>query len=122
MTLFMGDNIYVPFSIPQTELLAGTVIEAVSPVDGYINEALVAVQTAVTVGGVLTFKAGTTDVDGLTVTVASAAAKGTTYTDKATDKHPSRKVTKGQRIQIIPSAAFDTAGALNGLLRINTGM
>lgn len=96
MTLHMGSNIIVPFQINQTDLLAGTSCE-------------------------ITVKVGTTDVDGLTVTVANSATKGTTLVDTPTSRHDSRKVAKGWRIQVVPAAAFDTAGAVNGYLVINTG-
>ena len=121
MSMEMGENVPVQFTIPQTELLAATPIEVVAPVAGFIREASVIVQTAVTTGGVVTFKVGTTDVDGLSLTVADGATKGTVVgPDEPTAFDDSRKVTKGQRIQVVPSAAFDTAGALAGVLIINT--
>jgi len=121
MTLHMGNDYFVPFSIPQTELLAGTTIEVVAPVDGFVNEILGVVQADVTTGGVISVKIGTVDVTGLALTVADAATKGTTYSDEATQPSAVRKVAKGDRIQVVPAAEFATAGAINGLLRINTG-
>lgn len=122
MSIVAGDNVVLPFVIGQTDLLAGTAFEVVSPVDGFVNDLAVIVQAAVTTGGAVTVKVGTTDVDGLTVTVANSATKGTVYTDSATAGHASRKVTKGQRIQVVPASDFDTAGAINGHIVINTAI
>lgn len=111
-------RVFLPFSINQTDLLAGTSAELVSPVAGDIDALAVTVQTAVTTGGDVTVKSGATDVDGLTVAVASAATKGTTARDTATAAHASRAVAAGGRIQVVPSAAFDTAGAIAGIVTI----
>lgn len=108
----------IHFAIPSTELLAGTAIELISPVAGEIERLSVIVQTAIDTGGDVTVKSGATDVDGLTCTVANAATKGTVVRDASTAGHASRVVAAGGRIQIVPSAAFATAGALNGVLDI----
>lgn len=107
------------FNIPQTELLAGTAIEIVSPVAGNITGLTVIVQTAVTTGGDVTVNVGTTAVDGLTVPVASLATKGTVGSDapSAAD-HATTVVAVGSRITVQGSAAFDTAGALAGYVEI----
>lgn len=120
MSLKMGNDFVLPFVIPQTELLAGTAIELISPVDGFINSLQAIVQAAVTTGGDITVKIGTTDVPDLSVTVADAATKGTVVQDTVTGH--GRAVKKGDRIQIVPAAAFNTAGAVNGNLLINTAM
>ena len=122
MSIKAGEDILVPFSINETDTLAGTSFEAVAPVDGFVDELLVTVQKDVTTGGTVTVKVGTTDVNGLTVTVANSATKGTRYADKATPGHASRKVKKGDRIQIVPDAAFATAGAISGFVVINTAI
>lgn len=119
MTLFMGVDYVLSFSIPQTELLAGTTIELVSPVNGFINDLNVVVQTAVTTGGDIDVKIGTDDVPDLTVTIADAATKGTVV--KKSVSGAGRAVKVGDRIQIVPAAEFATAGAVNGNLVINTG-
>lgn len=121
MSLFMGFSIIIPFQINQTDLLAGTSCEIIAPVTGFISEIGIIVQGAVTTGGEITVKVGTTDVDGLSVTVANAATKGTTLVDTPTHRHDTRKVSKGGRIQVVPASAFDTAGSVNGYLVINTG-
>lgn len=120
MSLKMGQDVHVQFSIPQTELLAGTAIEVIAPVDGYIKELYTTVQTAVTTGGVVTVEVETVAVAGLSITVADAATKGTVQSGTPTAGSSTRAVSKGDRIEIIPSAAFDTAGALAGFLTINT--
>lgn len=117
-TLKSGLVATIAFTIPATELAAATPIELVSPVDGYVSELYTVVQTAIVTGGTVTVNIGTTAVTGLSVDVASAATKGTVGSDTATLGTDTRKVLKGQRIQIVPSAAFDGGGALAGSLVI----
>ena len=121
MSLIMGTTHFLPFFINQTDLLAGTAFEIVAPVDGFITEITGIVQTAVGTGGAVTVKIGTTDVAGLSLTVADAATKGTVVSDTPSAGPASgRAVSKGDRIQIVPAAEFATSGALNGHLSINT--
>lgn len=104
----------------QVSVLAGTTaaIELISPITGAISKLGVAVRVAVGTGGTVTAKIGTTDVDGLSVTVANSATKGTTATDSPTAGHASTLVAKGDRIQIVFDDAFATSGALDGYLEI----
>lgn len=121
MTLYMGGNVNLPFTIPATELSAGTTIELVCPAAGVIAGLRTIVQTAIVTGGDVTVKIGTTDVVGLTCTVADAAAKGSVVSDTPTEPSVTRTVAEGDRIQIVPAAAFNGGGALAGVLTINTG-
>lgn len=118
LTRLSPDKVVLPYTIPQTELLAGTSIELVSPVAGRIAVLRTVVQTEVTTGGDVTVEVDGTAVDGLSITVANSAAKGTVQSDTPTAAHASAVVAVGDRIEIIPSAAFDTAGALAGVLEI----
>lgn len=111
-------SVFVPWSINETDTLAGTSAELVSPCAGRIVRNTVIVQKAVTTGGDVTASVGVTAVDGLTCTIADAATKGTVVTDVPTAGHASAVVAAGDRIQIVPAAAFATAGALNGVLEI----
>lgn len=121
MSLKMGQNIYIPFSIDQTDTLAGTSAEIVAPADGFVSELQVVVQAAVGTGGtVKVVNDDGDDVTGATVTVADAAAKGTVYEATATISSATRQVSKGDRIQVVPDAAFTTSGAVNGVLTFNT--
>ena len=120
MSKVAGSEIVVPFTIGQTELLAGTSIELVAPVAGFLSDLSVIVQTAITTGGTVTVSVGTTTVVGLSAFVGSASTKGTVVTDSSVEGEPTRAVAKNGRIQVTPSANFDTAGALNGFLVIKT--
>lgn len=111
-------TITVPFSIGQTDLLAGASAELASPVAGEIVGMTVIVQTAVTTGGPITAAVGVTAVDGLSCVVADGATKGTVIPDTPTAGHASRVVTAGSRIQVIPDASFNAAGAVNGFVEI----
>jgi hypothetical protein len=117
----LAGNVTLPFSIDQTSLITPTSVEVISPIDGTITGMTVIVTAAVTVGGAVTANVGAgagTAVAGLSVTIASAATKGTVVSDTPTAGTATAVVKKGDRIQIIPSAAFDTAGALAGYLSI----
>jgi hypothetical protein len=120
MTANIGTRTFIPFDIPATELAAGTSIEIVSPVDGYIDDISLIVQTAIVTGGAVTVQVGATVVAGLSATVADAAAKGTVISDTATAGSSTRAVSKGSRIQVIPAAAFNGGGALSGFLGVNS--
>lgn len=113
--LYNRGNILVPFHIPATELAAGTSIEMLAPVAGYIRGIRTIVQTDIVTGGDINVKIGTTDVAGLSVTVANGATKGTVQTDATASD--TGEVTFGQRIQIVPSAAFNGGGEIRGFLR-----
>lgn len=112
-------RVILPWEIEATELAAGTAEQIVCPVDGYIDQVRGIVQDAVTTGGAVTVRVGTTDVTGLTFTVADADPAGTRYSDRPTTPRSSTTVVaKGDRLQIVPAAAFATAGSLNGVLEI----
>lgn len=105
----------------QVSVLAGTTsaLELISPISGTISKLAVAVRAAVGTGGAVTVKVGTTDVTGLSITVADSATKGTTATDTPTTPgDASTVVAKGDRIQIVFADAFATTGALDGYLEI----
>jgi hypothetical protein len=116
MSLKIGEPFRAEFSINSTDLAANNGFEMIAPNDGYVMEVGVTVQAAVTTGGTITVKTGSalgTTVAGLSITVASAATKGTRYTGTSTPKDNTRAVLKGDRIAIT-TASFATAGALNG--------
>ena len=77
-----------------------------------------AVQVAVTTGGPITTSVAGVAVDGLSCVIPDAAAKGSVVSDTPTAGHASRAVTVGSRIQVIPDAAFATAGAVSGYVEI----
>lgn len=111
-------SIFVPFSINQVDLLAGTAAELVSPVKGAIARVSTIVQVAVTTGGPITAAVGVTAVNGLSVVIPDAAAKGSVVSDTPTAGHASTLVNPGDRIQVVPDAAFATAGAVSGFVEI----
>lgn len=106
------------FAINQTDLLAPTNAELISPVKGEVIGMSVIVQAAVTTGGDVTALVGVTAVDGLACTIADGATKGTVVNDRPTAGHASTLVNPGDRIQVAPAAAFNTAGAVNGFIAI----
>lgn len=108
--------IYIPFEIEQTELLAGTSEEIVCPVAGRITGFRGIVQGAVTTGGAVTLEINTVAVTGASFTLENSATKGTAYNSSAITAL--NTVAVGDRIEVQPDAAIDTAGQLNGLIEI----
>lgn len=105
---------------PATELAAGTPIDFIAPQSGFVKALRIIVQTAIVTGGVITLKIGTTDVPGISITVADAATKGTVQSDTPTAGADGRYVTKGDRMQIVASAAFNGGGALGFDVEFNS--
>lgn len=124
MSVQYGPGFVLPFAINQTDLLAGgDFIYFSSPCDGVITEFEAVVKTAVTTGGTLQPKLGSTVCTNLQVTVANAATAGTVYNAAKgpPGHHTSQKVTKGTAIKIAVDAAFATAGEVSGFVRIEQG-
>lgn len=119
MAIFKEGQVVLQFFANETDLLAGTSQWLSSPLEGEIAELEVVVQKTVTTGGTVTVKnaAGTT-VASLTATVANGATAGTKYNDTTDLNEPTRRVKKGDKIEIVLDAAFALAGALNGWVRI----
>lgn len=111
-----GRKHYIPFEIEQTQLLAPTNEQIVSPVAGRITGYRGICQAAVTTGGAVTLKIGTTDVTGASITLANSDTAGTVYNSSAITA--ANTVAVGDRIQVVPAAAIDTAGELNGMIEI----
>ncbi|MEW5687227.1 MAG: hypothetical protein AB1942_20115 [Pseudomonadota bacterium] len=111
-------RLYLPFAISEVDTLAGTSAELVSPVVGAITQLQTEVQKAVTTGGDVTAAVGVTAVAGLACTVADGAAKGAIVTDTPTAGDATTVVAVGSRIQVVPAAAFNGAGAVSGLVEV----
>jgi len=114
----------INWNAEQVSVLAGTAasLELIAPCAGVITEMGATVRVAAGTGGTVTAKVGTTDVDGLTLTIGTDA-KGTQFSDAPTAGHASTVVAKGDRIQIVFGDAFATTGALDGYIDIRpTGL
>ncbi len=110
-------KVRIPFFINQTDLLAPTPAELISPVTGAITKIDTTVQVAITTGGTITAKAGTTTVAGLSVAIANAATKGTIGSGAPTSGDATATVAIDSRIQVVP-AGFASAGAVSGFVEI----
>lgn len=122
MPISIGSRESLQFAINETDTLAGTAQELISPVDGFITGLDVIIQKTVTTGGVVTVEINGVAVAGLSVTVPNSATKGSKFTDTATLGAASRAVKKFDRITVTPSAAFDVAGALAGNVYIDSSL
>lgn len=116
-----GNTIPLPYEINATDLAAGTSFEMIAPITGIIKGFSNTIQVAIVTGGAIKLAIGTTDVVGASITVADAATKGTVQTVDATVPSATRSVTKGDRVQIIPAAAFNGGGAVNGFVEFSSG-
>jgi hypothetical protein len=113
-------KVFLPWEIEATELAAGTTEYVVSPVAGWLAQARGIVQTDIVTGGDITFSVAGNAVTGLTLTVANSDVAGTVYADTPTARHTSASaVAAGDKIGIIPAAAFNGGGAVNGVLELD---
>lgn len=110
-----GRKHYIPFEIEQTELLAGTAEQIVTPVAGRITKYRGIVQGAVTTGGAVKLQIAGVDVTAGTFTIADADAAGVKYSATPT---AANTVAVADTITVVPAAAIDTAGQLNGMIEI----
>lgn len=117
MSIAIGHVVRQQFFFSQTDLLAPTSQELVAAADGFLVGIDATTQIAVTTGGTIKANVNTVDVAGAVITVPNATAKGTRFTATATKGSLTRKVSKGDRIQLI-AASFASAGALNGYISI----
>lgn len=117
LAAYSDKKILIPFDFNQTDLLAPTAQNLVSPVAGYITGIRGVVQAAVTTGGAITVEANTVAVVGLSITVADGATAGTTHSDSVA-KIATGLVAAGDDITVTPAAAFATAGAYKGFIEI----
>lgn len=108
----------LPFNINETDTLAGTSQEIIAPHDGKLSSLFVTVSKTVTTGGVVSVNVNGIPVAGLNVTVADGAVKGTRVSDEVVTGDGTEKVRRGDRIEIVPAAAFATAGAINGFVEL----
>lgn len=119
MALFAGDFEYLPFTINATDLAAGTGQEVYIPRSGYVVGLFTVVQEAIVTGGVIDVKTGAalaTTVGGLSQTIADSATVGTRQATDATAGSSTRVVAKGDRLSVVPSAAFNGGGAMRGFV------
>ena len=98
---------------------AGTSLEVTSPVAGNISKLTTVARGTITTGGGVTVEVATTAVDGLSVTIADAAAAGDVDTDTPTAGHATTAVAVGDRIEIIPAAAFNASADIFCILEID---
>lgn len=110
----------LPFFVDVADELTGTAAnpELIAPFDGVVSRLGLSIRAAVTTGGVVKAKVGTTDVAGATLTVANSATKGTIAFASATYGDSTAVIAKDGRIQISVDDAFATAGEMEGFLEV----
>lgn len=111
-------KVYIQDHMLEAAADAGTSLELVSPVNGNITKLTTVARGTITTGGAITVEVNTTAVDGLSVTVADAAAAGDVDSDTPTAGHASRAVSVGDRIEIIPASEFNASADIFCILEI----
>lgn len=116
--VFKGHAHVLPFYFNATDLAAHTTQYIISPIDGIIEELGAIVQVAISTGGTIKAKLGSTDVAGSTVTSVGSDAAGTCYDAKTTRGSKSCFVAAGAAIQIVPATFTGGSAAINGWIRV----
>lgn len=106
---------YLPYEINATDLAAGTAVQLISPVKGKLVKNTSVVTTAIVTGGDITVNKNGSAVTGLTNTHADSAVVGNKIEDAPTSD---TTVDIGDRLAVVPAAAFNGGGAIAGFLTI----
>jgi len=114
----VGNRCYLSGKMLEAAVDAGTSYELVSPVAGNIVRLSTICLDTITTGGAITVEVNTVAVNGLSVVVADSSTTGDVDTDTATPQHASTVVAVGDRIEIIPAAAFNASTDLTFVLEI----
>ena len=99
---------------------AGTALELVSPVAGRISKVTTIARGTITTGGGITVEINTVAVTGLSVTVADGAAAGEVDSDTPAAETATAVVAAGDRIEVIPAAAFNASADIFVIVEIDT--
>lgn len=120
-TLLVRNNgkFYLTGTMLEAAVDAGTAKNIVSPVAGNISKLTTISQGTITTGGAITVEVNTAAVNGLSVTVADGAVEGEVDSDTPTAGHASTAVAVGDRIEIIPAAAFNASADIYFVLEID---
>lgn len=114
-----SSKVYLTGRMLEAAVDAGTAYNLVSPVAGRISKLTTISQGDITTGGGITVEVNTVAVDGLSVTVADASAEGDVDSDTPTAGHATAVVAVGDRIEIIPAAAFNASADIDFVLEID---
>ena len=109
----------VPFTVSQTDLLAHTTQELVSPIAGVVRRLSVTEQLTVVTGGTIAARVGATPVTGLSVDVANGALPGASKQTVVAPTDGTDAVAAGGRLSVTVSSTFATSGALSGSVTVS---
>lgn len=120
-TLLVRKNgkVYLTGRMLEAAVDAGTAYNLVSPVAGTIAKLMTISQGTITTGGAITVEVNTVAVNGLSVTVADGAVEGEVDSDTPTAGHSTTALAVGDRIEIIPAAAFNASADIEFVLEID---
>jgi hypothetical protein len=113
-----GNRVYLTGTILEAAVDAGTPFNIVSPVAGNITRLQTISAGTITTGGTITAEVNTVAVAGLSVVIADGAVEGEVDSDTPTLGNSTTAVAVGDRIEIIPSAAFNASADLYFALEI----
>jgi hypothetical protein len=104
-------NVIIQNEFNQTDLLAGTTHFMVAPIKGTIKRVGFTTTVAIGTGASITAEVNDVAVAGLAVVVPDSALVNSKYEDAPTAGSLTAQVAVGDKIEIIPGAAFATSGA-----------
>ncbi len=104
-----GKVVYLSGQALEAAVDAGTGLNFVSPVAGFVRKVSAISQTGTTTGGAITVEINTVAINGLSVTVADSSSEGDVDTDTPTKDHATTAVAVGDRIEVQFASAFNAA-------------
>jgi len=104
-----GKIVYLQGQALEAAVDAGTGLNFVSPVAGFVRKVSAISQTGTTTGGAITVEIATVAINGLSVVVANSSSEGDVDTDTPTKDHATTAVAVGDRIEVQFDAAFNAA-------------
>jgi len=104
-----GKIVYLQGLALEAAVDAGTGLNFVSPVAGFVRKVSAISQTGTTTGGAITVEIATVAINGLSVVVANSSSEGDVDTDTPTKDHATTAVAVGDRIEVQFDAAFNAA-------------
>lgn len=113
-----GKIVYVQNHALEAAVDAGTGLNVVSPVAGFIRKMSVTARDTITTGGAVTLEVNTVAVNGLSVTITDGATEGTTFSDTPTKDHATTAVAIGDRLEAQFASAINASSDLFVVIEI----
>lgn len=113
-----GKIVYLQGLALEAAVDAGTGLNFVSPVAGFVRKVSTIAQTGITTGGAVTAEIATVAINGLSVTIANSSSEGDVDSDTPTKDHATTAVAVGDRIEVQFDAALNASSDLMIVIEI----